>query len=749
MKKIFFTCSLLASIYTFAQQNNTPVTDKLDAQLKLWVTDEAALRSQQPALYKAGPVADPVLSVIFKAYGGDVKGIVEKYNGKLYSSMGTIYTAEIPLSRMAAFAAEKDVVKIESSKDIELHNDRARQLTGVSKVQGWELPEEIPYTGKGVVVGVIDTGIDFLHPDFRRHDDSTKIRIVNIWDQTLNGGIQPAGFNYGSEWTQAQVNAELTNPGTITERDSSGHGTHVTGTAAGLRGMAFEAEILSVKTPLVSNGDYKFATSAKTLDAVNYMYQRSGAMGKPCVVNMSLGFNFGAPHDGSSLFEQGIDYLVSSRDGFIVCASAGNEGNSNGHNGGYALTNDSIWLYVNALNGATWYAVNEQKYDDSIWVSVTMDSAHASFTGSGIINQTQLFQTPWFRLKDIKNAAGGFSFDIVYGNGDTAANIRLVANSYDSARTELYIYPRDRFVVSTAVSPTHVNLYKISFKGSGVFHSWYQELNGLGLNVASFGAKTNARYKSGDNNYTIGIPATGKKVFAVGAYINKKDYVDILGRTQKGLNTNNLASGQLAYFSSVGPTLDGRVKPEFSAPGLNVASSHSRYGKHDSTEMTDANTIVFSGTSMSCPVTTGCFALYLEKYPHSTFEQMRAAIDSATIRDQFVKLKGPIPNNYWGYGKLDIFKAMGGQWHTGIEDEIEEVNGLVFPNPSSGKITFILPEQHSFQSISIYDLSGRMIVTIPSSQQQVDVSSWQTGMYFYRATGEGQALSGKFVVSER
>lgn len=748
MKKILFTCSLLIGLSTFAQ-NNSPLSDKMDAQLKLWVSDEAALRTQQPALYKAGPIADPLLSVIFKAYGPDMKTVVEKHKGKLYSTIGTIYTAEIPLSRIAAFAAEPNVVKIESAKEMELHNDRAKQLTGVSKVHGWELPEGRPYTGKGVLVGVIDTGLDFLHPDFRRHDDSTTTRIVSIWDQTVNGGTLPSGFNYGSEWTREQVNAELSNPGIITERDSSGHGTHVTGTAAGLRGMAFESEIISVKTPLVSNGDYKFSNSARTLDAVNYVYQKAGALGKPCVVNMSLGFSFGAPHDGTSLFEQGIDYMVESRDGFIVCASAGNDGSSFGHNGGFPLTNDSVWLYVHALNGATWYAVNDRQYDDSMWISVTMDSATASFTGGGILNQTTVFQTPWLKIKDIKNAAGGYNYDVLYGNGDTAASIRIVAANYDSARTEFYVYPRDRFLVNTAASPTKVNLYKISFKGAGTFHSWYQELYGLGVNLGSFNAKTNARYRSGDNNYTIGIPATAKKVIAVGAYINKRDYVDILGRTQRGLNSNNLSSGQLAYFSSIGPTLDGRTKPEFCAPGLNVASSRSRYGTKDSTGMTDDQTIVFSGTSMSCPVTAGAFALYLEKYPNTTFDQIRAAIDSTTIRDQFVKLKGAVPNNYWGYGKLDIFKALGGTWHTGIEDQAEEhTNGLVYPNPSSGIINFTLPEKHSFTQIELYDISGRMIATVDPSQQQVDVSSWNSGLYFYRITGSEQVLSGKFIVTK-
>jgi minor extracellular serine protease Vpr len=746
MKRTLFACTLLIAFSTYAQQPSSPLHDKYDTQLRLWLHDETALRAQQPGLYKNGPVADPAVPVIFKAYGSDVAAVVAKHQGKLNSSLGVIYTAEIPLSRLPAFASESAVVKIESSKELQLHNDVARQHTGVSKVQAWELPEGRPYTGKGVIVGVIDTGIDFLHPDFRKPDDDRHTRILNIWDQTLNTGSAPQGYSYGSEWTQAQVDAELTTPGTITERDSSGHGTHVTGTAAGLRGMAYDADIISVKTPLVSNGDYKFATSAKTLDAVSYIWQKAAALNKPCVVNMSLGFNFGAPHDGSSLFEQGIDHLVSSRNGFIVCASAGNEGSSFGHNGGYPLEEDSVWLYVNALNGATWYAVNERRYDDSIWVSVSMDSATASFTGGGILNQKKIFQSPWYKLSDLKNAAGGYSFDIVYGNGDTTSNIRIVAGNYDSARTELYVYTRDRFVMSTDVSPVKANLCRISFRGAGTFHSWYQELNGLGVNLANFNAQTNTRYRTGDNNYTTGIPATAKKVLAVGAYINKSNYTDILGRTQRGLNSNNLAAGQLAYFSSLGPTLDGRKKPEFCAPGLNVASSLSRYGKQDSTQMIDGQTIVFSGTSMSCPVAAGALALYLEKFPGATFEQTRADIDSSTIKDRFVNLRGAVPSNYWGYGKLDIFKAMGGTWHTGLPGQGGHIKGLVYPNPASSMITFLLPEPQPSGTIIISDISGRTITTVPASQQQLDISSWPPGMYFYRTIGTTQTVTGKFII---
>jgi hypothetical protein len=163
--------------------------------------------------------------------------------------------------------------------------------------------------------------------------------------------------------------------------------------------------------------------------------------------------------------------------------------------------------------------------------------------------------------------------------------------------------------------------------------------------------------------------------------------------------------------------------------------------------MVDAQTIVFSGTSMSCPATTGCIALYLEKYPQTTFDQIRASLDSTTIRDAFVKLKGPVPNNYWGYGKLDIFKAMGGRWHTGIdEEELETMDGIIYPNPATGSIRFALPSQQEFSTIEVYDLSGRKVASEEATVQSIDVSSWNNGIYVYRISGPQQVLTGKLVI---
>ena len=739
MKKLILVLGLALSVHSYAQQN------KLDAQLKMWVNNPQMLAKEQPGLFKNGPVNDVMISLIFKTSSPNAAAMVKQYGGRIYSSLGSIYTAEIPLKQIMAFATQREISKIESSQPVEVYNDKGMQLIKADSVQKGFLPEQVKYSGKDVLVGIVDTGIDFLNPDFMQKNDSTKTRIAAIWDQTALNGTPPAGYTYGAAWDAAQIQAALSNPSLVSERDYSGHGTHVTGTSAGLRGLAFNADIISVKTPLVSNGDYKFSTSAKTLDAVKFIYDKAVQRQQACVVNMSLGFNFGAPHDGTSLFEQGLDYLMQSRWGFVVCASAGNEGRDFSHHGDYTVTSDSVWTYINSLNGCTWYGVNNSSQDDSLYISVSMDSAAASFTGSGITYQKPVFQTQWMSINAIRSSLQPISYPVLYGNGDTASILTISASSYDSARTEWYIYTRDQNLVSTTAGKTTVNLFKIAFKGTGKFHAWIQALNGLGVNLATFNAATNARFKASDNKYVIGIPGTAKNVLTVGAFINKRNYTNLYGTVQLGLNTNDAPTGGLAYFSSNGPTTDGRIKPDIAAPGLNVASSKSHDSEMDSSRMTDLNTIVFSGTSMSCPMTTGAVALLLEKYRFADYAKVKAALTSTAVKDNFVS--GTLPNNVWGYGKLNIFAAMKLPV-TGMNEMAtrDKNRVIVYPNPSSTSITFKTEEKINGGSLSVTDITGKVCYQSNDLLQAVDVSAWNKGIYFFVISGTDRSLNGKFVV---
>ncbi len=162
------------------------------------------------------------------------------------------------------------------------------------------------YTGKHVILGFIDTGIDWTHLDFRTTDSTKKSRVLWIWDQTTTGG-SPSPFTYGTGYTQAQINAELgiTPPNIVKEVDDDGHGTHVAGIAAGngsssisaYIGVAPQADIVFVKTTF-------FDTDI--IDGITYIVKKAAAAGEPFVINLSLGSQQGA-HDGTDPMEIDID----------------------------------------------------------------------------------------------------------------------------------------------------------------------------------------------------------------------------------------------------------------------------------------------------------------------------------------------------------------------------------------------------------------------------------------------------------
>jgi len=269
-----------------------------------------------------------------------------------------ILTADVPVKRLRAVAALADVGKVEASGRVKMYNDLSNGFVSAGALT-WGMNNDRSHTGEGVIVGVIDSGLDWTHGDFI--DATGASRILYYWDQSdIADDRLPAGFTYGHEYTKVDFDLALagwehawtdgswapvddpTYPIKAAARDYDGHGTHVTGTAAGdgsgsgFMGVAPAADIVFVKFDF--DGDRN--SDAAIIDGVDYIFRKAQELGRPAVINMSLGSDFG-PHDGSTLEERGISALTGP--GNVVVVAAGNPGANN-------WSNTLVWGF--SLHGA-------------------------------------------------------------------------------------------------------------------------------------------------------------------------------------------------------------------------------------------------------------------------------------------------------------------------------------------------------------------------------------------------------------
>ena len=511
--------------------------------------------------------------------------------------------------------------------------------------------------GGGVLVGVVDSGVDPLHLDFRvdRDGDGREegSRILFLWDQTLpqDGSAASYGLTYGRVYTQAELEAQIAG-GYSDSTDSMGHGTHVAGIAvgdgssstAGYVGVAPEANLVVVKTPFYEDA---------VLDGIGFVFARAEELGLPCVVNLSLGGHAG-PHDGTGLFEQAVDAFLD-RPGRAIVVAAGNE------------AGERIHVGADVRAPVTWHLIPESS------------SVSASFWHS--------FQAA-FKV-EIAASTGESTLVLPGGQGylSTSAGQAWVDNSgfQDPRNGDREIY--------------------IQITGAAPGGSWAVTLTPVvqGGHVDGWVEDPTAGYfAEGDASRTIAEPGNAPRVITVGAYVTKDRWVSLVGE-QRG---EGYTVGELAAFSSRGPTRDGRLKPDLCAPGVWIASALSRAASEpDWLRLPDGQHFMLLGTSMAAPHVAGACALLLSLTGDLAWDELLAALTSGARADAFV---GPAPNFDWGWGKLDI-PAAGQGLSPGPGRTVPKLWLLENPVAREARFLYQLPRDVAWAELRVYTVTGRLL----------------------------------------
>lgn len=627
--------------------------------------------------------------------------------GRIGTQVGDIITLRLPTSRIVDLCKLHGIKYIQLAHPVSPNLKRAIPDIGADRV--YASSELIKgYTGKDVIIGVTDWGFDYTHPMFM--DTAMEhTRILAAWDQYKQSGPSPQGFDYGTEYN-GEVELLTAQKDTVNIYGYATHGTHVAGIAAGggaktgHRGVAFESDIL-MATFLIDE--------AAVIDAFVWMKNKADALDKRLVINMSWGlYNLG-PLDGTSLVSQAIDQL--SKDGVVFVTSGGNNGDVNFHIK-KSFNRDTMESLVEFYE----YGNNPNMWGQSIGIwgqeGYQFEVGFSVYDNAKIkLKESPIFSTLGSYYKD--------SFLVI--QSDTVF--------YNVAVDE--IHPLNgQPTIRLRIKNTHTK-FKIGLKAfavDGTVH--FYNVTELTTNVGNWGMPFSAYlpgWTDGDNRYGLGEPASTKSVITVAAY-----------QSEVRISNGNVGGGFWATFSSLGPTIDERMKPDIAAPGVNVASSVSSFTDRSYSLLLKAEHqgksypfSRFSGTSMSSPMVAGVVALMLEANPTLSYSAIKQIITATARVDKFTGDISDAGNTQWGFGKINAFEAV-----KMAENSRKSIccETIFYPNPTS---QYLSCSDEETQSISLFSMEGRLLGHhIIGGGQSIFVGDLVSGIYFIR-TEKGSAYS--------
>jgi subtilisin family serine protease len=555
---------------------------------------------------------------------------------------------------LPALVARPDTLSVSLPRPLKASLNKSVPDTGITTLRSQSGGVFSGAAGAGAIVAVVDSGIDVDHPNFK--DAGGNTRILYLWDQenAPNGaGGVPAPYNYGTEWTAADIDAGLS-----TEHDEVsqfGHGTHVTGIAAGNGAAADENGIpyshvgVAPASPIIFvKVGFGEGFTDHLIDALNYIFAKADALGMPCVVNLSLGTTLGA-RDGTDPMEEEIDDLVTAQTGRAVVVAAGNEREAAAH--AQVKAQQGVGLSKPSFSVPAYNATPGLGND---FVAISGYYGASDSIGVGLVSPNE-------ELYFCNLTATGCCSNPINGPDGTVqiCNAQVSNLGQSTTAREIYIQIWDGVANKPPAAGTwNISVSGNSIGGTGEVDFWMASR--LGNAEAKF---TNwVRQEE-----TLIIPATSHEAIAVGAHVTRRCWEDYNGASHT--YSSNPTIGDIAPFSSAGPTRDGRPKPELAAPGMGVISALADEVKagliangYGSMVVNDHYSLL-QGTSMAAPHVTGAVALLLEQDPSRTVSELRSLLANGARDDAYTKQYDGVFgwfNFSFGSGKLDL-----GSWAWG------------------------------------------------------------------------------------
>lgn len=627
-----------------------------------------------------------------------------------------LWTFRVPVSVLDNFLELEGLKYIEIAEPVD-PNLRLSTIDSRTDSVNRGLGLSQAYRGKGVIIAIIDWGFDYTHPNF--YDTTlTDLRISRAWDQNKLSGPAPDGFSFGTEYVGQEALLEAQQD-TLYVFGPGSHGTHVGGIAGGSGGgtphigAAPESELIFIS--LRRDGP-------SLVDAFNYVASYAESVNKPFVVNMSFGSHLG-PHDGSSLKNYGIDMLHGP--GRIFVGSAGNNGT-----GAFHLDVD-----FNEQPGDTIYTVvGFGNVADQFGQTVSMWGSEFSSFGAGLMlvddSNEPLLEIPFYysdddhSIDELHEVQGGevhLIAENIYGH---------FLNDKPSIRFEIRNTSPFRVVLMVSSEDSHVHMWNC-VRLYPRYTNWGQPF------LDNYPGAL-----AGDNLYAVGEPGgVGKNVITVGSYL--RTTTNVFGQE---------SGGTLSSFSSSGPTVDGRLKPDITSTGHSVVSSVNYFDPTQSGFLASVDHEgrtygfrAFSGTSMSGPMVAGIVALMLEVHPELSAVEAREILIQTARLDQHTGEIGPDGDLRWGHGKANALAAVIAAKTLSSSPELEWTDSdiTVYPNPAYDQLniqTEIPMEQ--IRSIKLIDMEGRLLreYTAPQSNS-IDLNDVPSGLYLLQiVSDQGMAV---------